>query len=368
MVFTMKFFLLILAFSFSSTFYAKTLPLEKIKLPPGFSITVLTDNVPNARQMVLSDKGVLFVGTRRAGKVYAVVLNDTKTKANKVYLIAKDLLMPNGVAFRDGDLYVAAVNRIIRFDDIEDHLENPPIPVVVRSNFPSETHHGWKYIAFGPDDYLYVPVGAPCNVCLRKDKRFATIMRMHADGTDLQVYARGVRNTVGFTWHPTTKVMWFTDNGRDWLGDDLPPDELNYAKKAGMHFGFPYLYGNNVLDPKFGEQKPKRKYTPAALGLPAHVAALGLVFYDKKMFPEEYHHQLFFAEHGSWNRSIPNGYRISLVTFENGKPKEYKTFVSGWLQGNDYWGRPVDVLVMPDGALLISDDYAGVIYRIEYKN
>jgi len=343
--------------------------LEKIKLPPGFTIDIYATGVRNARSMVLSPGGTLFVGTRNAGNVYAVRDENGDARADRVYTIASGLHMPNGVAFRDGALYVAEVSRILRYDDIERSLETPPAPVVVYDKFPTEVHHGWKFIAFGPDGWLYVPVGAPCNICDKRgdDPRFASITRMRPDGTGLEVFAHGVRNTVGFTWHPETGEMWFTDNGRDMLGDDVPPDELNHAPRAGMDFGYPYCHGGTIADPEFGSRRACREFVPPAQNLGPHVAALGLRFYTGRMFPPEYRHRLFIAEHGSWNRTRPIGYRVMQVTLEGNRAVRYEPFAEGWLQGDEAWGRPVDVLVMPDGALLVSDDRADVIYRITYR-
>jgi len=317
--------------------------------------------------MALSPHGTLFVGTRTAGNVYAIVDRNQDNTADEVITLARGLNMPNGVAFRDGALYVATVNRILRFDDIESHLDNPPQPVVVNDSFPRDRGHSWKFIRFGSDGMLYVPVGAPCNICEREDERYASITRMKPDGTDLEVFARGIRNTVGFDWHPQTQELWFTDNGRDWLGNDLPPDELNHAPQKGLHFGFPYCHGGNIPDPKFGEEHKCEEFTPPAILLGPHVAALGMRFYTGTMFPDEYRNQIFIAEHGSWNRSIPIGYRLTLVRLENNRAVEYKVFAEGWLQNGRAWGRPVDVQVMPDGALLVSDDKANAIYRISYK-
>lgn len=347
------------------------LQLDKVELPPGFKIEVYADNIPGARQMVLSENGTLFVGTRfnkGSGKVYAVLDRNKDNKADQVITIANDLFMPNGVEFKKGSLYVAEVDRILRFDDIESKLSHPPTPVVVFSNLPHDTHHGWKYIRFGPEGLLYVPVGAPCNVCMRPDP-YAGLSRIKADGTNFEMYCRGIRNTVGFDWDPVTKQLWFTDNGRDWLGDDLPPDELNHAPKAGMHFGFPFRYGNNIPDPEFGAKAPAGiEFTPPAQCLDAHVASLGMRFYTGKMFPPEYRNQIFIAEHGSWNRSKPDGCRVSLVKISQGKAVSYKPFATGFqLADGNRWGRPVDLLVMPDGALLLSDDFAGAIYRISYQ-
>jgi glucose/arabinose dehydrogenase len=346
---------------------AQELQLRLITLPAGFTIRVYAHDVPNARSMTLSPNGTLFVSTRSAGKVYAVVDRDNDHTADTVVTLAQGLNMPNGVAFRDGALYVAEVNRVLRFDHIETRLQNPPRPVVVNDGFPGDRHHGWKFIRFGPDGKLYVPVGAPCNVCERQDERYASIMRMQPDGTGLEVFVRGVRNSVGFDWHPQTRELWFTDNGRDMLGDDLPPDELNHAPKQGRHYGFPYCHGGDIPDPKFGKTRRCEEFTPPAMKLGPHVASLGMRFYTGTMFPQEYRKQIFIAEHGSWNRSVPIGYRVTLVRLKDNRAVGYEVFAEGWLQGERAWGRPVDVQVMPDGALLVSDDRAGVIYRISYK-
>lgn len=345
---------------------AERLPLETVKLPPGFSISIYASNVPHARSMTLSPNGTLFVGTRTAGIVYAVLDRDRDSTADEVIVIAKGLNMPNGVAFRDGALYVAEVSRILRYDRIEASLYNPPAPVVVNRGFPTDRHHGWKFIRFGPDGKLYVPVGAPCNVCNPTDERYAAIWRMEPDGTGLELFARGVRNTVGFDWHPTTEKLWFTDNGRDWMGDDQPPDELNRAPRPGLHFGFPHCHGTNVPDPLYGVKRRCEEFTPPAVELGPHVASLGMRFYTGAMFPKSYRGQIFIAEHGSWNRSTPIGYRITLVRLRGNRAVSYDVFADGWLRGGRAWGRPVDLLVMPDGALLVSDDSAGAIYRISY--
>ncbi len=343
------------------------LPLYNIKLPPGFEIRIYARNVKGARSMTLGKRGTLFVGTRRAGNVYAILDRNQDNKADEVITLAKGLNVPNGVAFRDGALYVAEVNRVSRFDNIEARLYNPPKPVVVNESFPRDRHHGRRFIRFGPDGMLYIPVGAPCNVCQRDDERYASIMRMRPDGSGLEIFARGIRNTVGFDWQPKTNKLWFTDNGRDSMGDDLPPDELNRAPQKGLHFGFPFCHGKNIPDPKFGEGKSCKAFIAPAIELGPHVAALGMRFYTGRMFPIEYRNQIFIAEHGSWDRSTPIGYRVTLVRLDNNRALKYEVFAEGWLQGGWAWGRPVDVLVMPDGALLVSDSRANVIYRISYK-
>lgn len=345
-----------------------SLPLEKIQLPPGFKIDIFAEGVKNARSMCLSPDGTLFVGTRSKGNVYAIRDNNGDFKADKIYILDKGLNMPNGVAFKDGDLYVAEVNRVLRYDDIEKNLSNPPKPKVVYDKYPTESHHGWKYIAFGPDGKLYIPVGAPCNICESKDEIFNTITRINPDGSGFEIVQRGIRNTVGFTWHPETKELWFTDNGRDWLGDNKPACELNHAPKDGMHFGYPYCHQGDLADPKFGHKYSCDKFTPPAKNLGPHVAPLGLEFYTGTQFPKEYRKQIFIAEHGSWNRSKKIGYRITMVTIENNKAVSYKPFANGWLDSDEtFWGRPVDIELLPDGSMLVSDDYADAIYRISYK-
>jgi glucose/arabinose dehydrogenase len=346
--------------------WAADLPLDKIQLPPGFAIELVA-RVPNAREMALATRGTLFVGSMEAGRVYAVTLKPGAP--GSVTTIATGLNRPVGVAFRDGALYVSAINRILRFDNIESRLDNPPQPVIVSDRFPSDAHHGWKFIAFGPDGKLYVPVGAPCNICEPDPDRYAMITRMNPDGSGVEVYARGLRNSVGFDWDPHTKELWFTDNGRDMMGDDVPPDELNHAPKAGMHFGYPYCHGGDVADPDFGAKRKCSEFTPPAQKFGAHVASLGMRFYTGSMFPAEYSNRIFIAEHGSWNRSKKSGYRVMQAKVENGKVVDYGVFAEGWLDkdADQAWGRPVDVQVMPDGALLVSDDTGNAIYRISYR-
>lgn len=342
------------------------IPLKFVKLPPGFKIDIYATDIPNARSMALSPQGTLFVGTRKAGKIYAVLDSNGDFRADEVVTLAKGLNMPNGVTFRNGSLYIAEVNRILRYDDIEKQIYFPPKPVIVNNSFPRDKHHGWKYIAIGPDEMLYVPVGAPCNICKKEDPRYSTIMRLKLDGSDLEIYAHGVRNTVGFDWHPLTKELWFTNNGRDWMGDDLPPDTLNHAPEKGLHFGFPYCHAGDISDPKYGKMRQCNEFVKPALKLDPHVAPLGMKFYTGNMFPLQYRNIVFIAEHGSWNRSVPIGYRITMAIFDKNRTPRYETFAEGWLQDNKAWGRPVDLIVMKDGSLLVSDDRAGAIYRITY--
>jgi glucose/arabinose dehydrogenase len=349
----------------NSACVAQPLPLQSIRLPSGFEISLFADNVPNARSLALGKDNTVFVGTR-TDKVHAVKYKDGK--ATQVFTVASGLNMPNGVAFRDGSLYVAEINRVVRFDNIEAQLAKPPPPVVVSDKFPSERHHGWKFIAFGPDGWLYVPVGAPCNICEPDASRYANIMRMKQDGSSLEVFARGVRNSVGFDWDPASKELWFTDNGRDALGDEIPSDELNHAAKSGMHFGYPYCHQGDLADPQYGAKHGCAEFTPPAAKLGPHVAALGIRFYTGNMFPTDYRNNIIVAEHGSWNRSRKSGYRLVRIILKGGKVERQEVFAEGWLQGEQNWGRPVDVLIMPDGAVLVSDDQAGVIYRITYRS
>ncbi len=338
--------------------------LSSIRLPEGFRIEVYADQVPDARSLALGSNGTVFVGSRSAGNVYALVDLDDDGKSDRTITIASGLDTPNGVAFKNGSLFVAEIDRVIRYDGIESRLENPPGPVVVKEGLPSESAHGWKVIRFGPDEKLYIAIGAPCNICEPVEPQ-GTISRMNPDGSQFEVYARGIRNSVGFDWSPTTGELWFTDNGRDWLGNDVPSDELNRAPEPGMDFGFPYCHAGNISDPQYGQEHSCSEFVSPEALLGAHVAALGMRFYTGPQFPEEYLGQIFIAEHGSWNRDVPIGYRVVLARIENGTVHT-ETFADGWLQGSSAWGRPVDVQVMPDGALLVSDDSADAVYRISY--
>jgi glucose/arabinose dehydrogenase len=341
--------------------------LERIKLPEGFRIDYYAKDVDNARSMALSESGILFVGTREEDKVYAVVDENKDGKADEVVEVASGLTSPNGVAIRNGDLYVAEISRVIRYPNIEQNFRNKPKPEVVNDQFPSDAHHGWKYIAFGPDNKLYVPVGAPCNICKSEKPIYAAISRMDPDGKNLEVYAEGVRNTVGFDWHPKTKHLYFTDNGRDMMGDDVPADELNRATEKGQHFGYPYCHAGTVSDPEFGKNHNCNDYVKPVQNLHPHGGSLGMKFYTGNMFPEEYRNQIFVAQHGSWNRSEKIGYSLATVTTDANGQTAHKTFAEGWLEGQEDWGRPVDVLVMPDGSMLVSDDKNDAIYRITYR-
>lgn len=347
---------------------ASEVNLNDIKLPEGFKIEIYASKVKNARAMTLSPNGTVYVGSRKEGKIYAIVDKDLDYKADEVVVIASGLKMPTGIVYVDGDLYVSEVNRVLKFIDIDQNFRKNPKGEPINFTFPSDEHHGWKYLGYGPDKKLYVPVGAPCNICEEENPVYASILRMNLDGTDAEIFASGIRNTVGFAWHPKTNELWFTDNGRDWMGDDTPPCELNHAPEKGLHFGYPYCHGSDVIDPDFGKGKNCNDYKKPVQDLGPHVAPLGMKFYTGKSFPKEYHNQVFIAEHGSWNRTKPIGYRISLVRLEGNKAVSYETFAEGWLnEDGSRWGRPVDILILNDGSMLVSDDFGDAIYRISYK-
>ena len=339
---------------------------EDLVAPEGFIVDILVDDVKNARQMALTDGGTLIIGTRRSGRVYAVP-NALTAPDPEVITLLKGLKMPSGVAVRDGDLYIAATSEVLKVEDIDEHLAPKPPTVTITDDLPDKRHHGWKYIKFGPDQQLYVPVGAPCNICLSDDERFASLLRMDPSSGATELWAAGIRNTVGFAWHPEIGDLWFSDNGRDMLGDDVPPEEINRIGGPGQHFGYPFVHARGIVDPEFGDHAAANdlETIPPTLEIQAHSAALGMDFYTGDAFPAAYRHALFIAEHGSWNRSSKVGYRVSVV-LERGDELVYRPFIEGWLQGEKAWGRPNDVLVTPGGDLLISDDAEGVVYRVRY--
>lgn len=341
-------------------------PLDRLTLPRGFHIALYSDQVPDARELALGAKGTVFVGSNDAGKVYALTDSNGDGVADKVRVIASGLQLPVGVAFKGGDLYVSAVSRIYVLRDIENHLDDPPKPAVVTDQLPTETHHGWKFIAFGPDGKLYVPIGAPCNIC-DPAPAHGKLIRMNADGSGWQDVAHGIRNSVGFDWQPGTQHLWFTDNGRDLMGDDLPSDELNEITRTGEHFGYPYCHQGDTLDPEFGKGKSCKDYVPPVLKLGAHVAALGMRFYEGRMFPPAYRGAILVAEHGSWNRTQKSGYRVMTVRLHGSKVVSYEPLITGFEQDESAWGRPADVQPLPDGSVLVSDDLAGAVYRVTYK-
>ncbi|WNV08941.1 PQQ-dependent sugar dehydrogenase [Tardiphaga sp. 709] len=342
---------------------ADKLPTAKLKVPAGFNIEVYAAGMANARSMREGDKGTVFVGSRLVDKVYAVINNDGK---RQVKVLASGLYRPNGLAFKDGTLYIAELSKISKIDKVEDNLENPPKPVMIYDNLPKDEAHGWKFIGIGPDNKLYVPVGQPGNNVLH-DEAHGQIRRMNLDGTGAEIYVKGVRNTVGFDWNPTTKQMYFTDNGRDWMSEAVPEDELNRVTKAGEDFGAPYCLQGNILDPEFGWGKSCADYTAPVGLLGAHTAALGMRFYTGKMFPAAYKDAIFIARHGSWNKTQKLGGDVVVAKLnKDGTVKSVEPFLTGFIEDNKYVGRPVDVLQMKDGSLLVSDDWNGAIYRITY--
>lgn len=362
----MRMLILLLALCASATCAAAASPLPgTLTVPPGFRIETFAADVPNARQLALGANGTVFAGSRSAGKIYAI-RDAGPGQPRRVRVIASGLELPSGIAFHDGDLYIGAVSRILVLRDVEHHLDAPPKPEVVTDKLPDKTHHGWKFLGFGPDGRLYVPIGAPCNVC-DPGKDFAKIISMKADGSDWRDVALGVRNSVGFDWQPGTGQLWFTENGRDMMGDDLPSDELDRVTRAGEHFGFPYCHQGDTLDPEFGKGKSCKDYTPPVLNLGAHVAALGMRFYAGTMFPPRYQGAAIIAEHGSWNRTKKSGYRVVAVRLDGARVLGQDVLVDGFQKNENAQGRPADVLVMPDGSLLVADDLVGAVYRVTYS-
>ena len=339
------------------------LPTAKLKLPPGFNIEVYAAGMANARSLALGDKGTVFVGTRLVDKVYAIVNKDGK---REVKVLASGLYRPNGVAFKDGTLYIAELSKVSKIDKVEDSLDSPPKPTLIYDKLPKDEAHGWKFIAIGPDNKLYVPVGQPGNNVLH-DEDHGQIRRMNLDGTGAEVYVRGMRNTVGFDWNPENKQMYFTDNGRDWLSETVPEDELNRVTKAGEDFGAPYCLQGNIIDQELGWGKDCKDYTAPVGLLGPHTAALGMRFYTGDMFPKSYKNAIIIARHGSWNKSKKQGGDVVVVKLnKDGTVKSMEPFITGFLEDNKYVGRPVDVMQLKDGSLLVSDDWNGAVYRITY--
>ena len=340
--------------------------LQSFSVPEGFKYKILTEETDGARSFAIHNNNV-FVGTRSKGNVYHLKLSENFNTVEKINVLATDLFMPNGVAVKYNNLYVAEVNRIIVFNQIFSQIANKKFNYkVLRSDFPSDSHHGWKYLKMGPDDHLYVPVGAPCNICeLTGD--YGSLFKVSLNGKSKEKIATGIRNTVGFDWHPVSKKLWFSDNGRDWLGDDSPPEEINVINKKGEHFGYPYLHGKNVLDPEFGKNRGSIEITLPVLEIQAHSAALGMMFYTGTLFPKKYQNQLFVALHGSWNRSKKVGYKVIVVHLDkNDNVKYVEDFMTGFLEGESVFARPVDIAMLDDGSILISDDYSGKIFRVTY--
>jgi len=341
--------------------------LNYLELPSGFNIQYFADNVPGARSLTRGASGTVYVGTRPQGVVYALEDENLDGVADKRYVVANDLNSPNGVAYMGGDLYVAEISRIIKFEGIDTTYQNKPEYKIVYDKLPSDAHHGWKYLSIGPDNKLYVAIGMPCNVC-EAGEIYGTILRLNLDGSNPTIVARGIRNSVGFDWDPVDDSLWFTDNGRDNLGEDIPPDELNRVGAENLNFGFPYCHAGIILDPVFGKGKNCGDFVAPASVLGPHVAALGMKFYTGNMFPPQYRNKILIAEHGSWNRKVPIGYRVSTVDVTRDKSSNYSQFITGWLATNGkITGRPVDILELDDGSILISDDFAGAVYRVTYR-
>jgi len=339
------------------------LPVAKLKLPPGFNIEVYAAGMANARSLAEGDKGTVFVGSRLVGNVYAIANKDGKRSVKTLF---SGLYRPNGVAFRNGTLYVAELSKVSKIDKVEDNLDSSPKLTTIYDNLPKDEAHGWKFIAIGPDNKLYVPVGQPGNNVLHDDAH-GQIRRINLDGSGMEVIAKGVRNTVGFDWNPETKQLYFTDNGRDWMSEDVPEDELNRVAKVGEHFGAPYCLQGNIVDPEFGWGRSCSEFTPPVGLLGPHSASLGMRFYTGDMFPKAYKNAIFIARHGSWNRSKKIGGDVLLVKLnKDGTVKSAEPFLTGFLEDNKYIGRPVDVMVAKDGSLLVSDDWNGAVYRITY--
>lgn len=368
----MKYLLMLLACFLVPITYAQSL-LQQLSLPEGYEISYFAKHVDNARQMAVSPTGVVYVGSRKAGKVHALIDSDKDGKADRKIVLAQGLNMPSGLAMKGDDLFVAEVNRVIRFANIDKQLNGATKQFnyeVVFDELPSKRHHGWKFIRFADNSELLIPVGVACNVCA-EDPKFGRIFSLDLETKKLTTIAQGVRNSVGFDTNPKTGKLWFSDNGRDMMGDDIPPDELNRVDTPQQHFGFPFVHGGSVLDPEFAKNKTLadfQHFSAPKLALQAHVAPLGLHFYRGTHFPKVMHNKLFVAEHGSWNRSKKVGYRVMMATIKGGEVTAYEPFVSGFLSKEQTLGRPVAFAELADGSLLVSDDYANAVYRIRYNN
>jgi glucose/arabinose dehydrogenase len=345
---------------------ASEIPITKLNLPRGFAVEIWATGMPGARAMARGEQGKIYIGTRGIGRVYEVT-DEGSRRTSRV--VVDKLVQPAGVAVRGGSLYVMAINKVLRFDGIEHNPGATPVDLTAQFDLPPEQHHNWKYIAFGPDGKLYVPFGAPCNIC-EPSGEYAQIRRYNADGSGKEVIARGVRNTQGFTWHPRTGDLWFTDHGRDWMGDNGPEDELNRMPKAGLNFGYPYCHAKGVLDADFKRADGCKGVTLPVATMGPHAAAMGVIFYTGSMFPKEYQNTMFIARKGSWNRTVKFGFDvINVRPSQDGRKAAVKPFMTGFLEdakAGKFWGRPAYLLQMPDGALLVSDEQLGAIYRISY--
>lgn len=380
--YTKYFYIWLVSFFYSISLGAETLQdrINKLVLPTGYKIDVYASSVTNAREMAVSENGIVYVGSRSAGVVHALIDSDGNGKAESVIQILDGLTSPSGLAIYQGDLYVSEIDRVLKFADIDNNYQDPPQAEVIVDGLPQAREHGWKYIDFGPDGWLYVPVGAPCNICdpnhgnRYNDPHYSSIMRFNLETGEKQWVARGVRNSVGFDWHPETHNLWFSDNGRDMMGDDLPPCEINEVTEFGQHFGYPYFHGGSVTSPivdsVYGMGKDSRNYVFPKQNLMAHVAPLGIHFYEGDMFAKGMKNRLFVAEHGSWNRTTKSGYRVMMANIQNNEVVSYTPFVEGWLNKTTdvAWGRPAAITSLQDGSLLIADDFADVIYRVTYNS
>jgi glucose/arabinose dehydrogenase len=346
---------------------ASEIPIDKLKLPPGFKIEVWATGMPGARAMARGDNGKIYIGTRAIGRVYELTDNG-KERTSRV--VVDKLVQPAGVAFKNGSLYVMSINKVLRFDGIEKNPNVNPVDLTSRFNLPPEQHHNWKYIAFGPDGKLYVPFGAPCNICELPTPEYAQIRRYNPDGSGMEVLATGVRNTVGFDWHPSTKQLWFTNHARDWMGDDRPNDTLNRMQKTGLNYGFPYCHEGNMPDDQVKKANPCGGVEPPVALMGPHVATMGIKFYTGNMFPAEYKNVAFVARKGSWNRTQKTGFDVVTVKVgPDGKNPKITPFITGFMNPADqsFWGRPAYLLQMPDGSMLVSDEQLGAIYKVTYK-
>jgi glucose/arabinose dehydrogenase len=345
---------------------ASEIPIGKVKLPKGFTAEIWATGMPGGRAMARGDSGKIYMGTRGLGRVYEVT-DEGSRRTSRV--VVDKLTQPSGVAMHGGSLYVFAIDKVLRYDGIEKNPNVQPVDLTDRFNLPPQQHHNWKYIAFGPDGKLYVPFGAPCNIC-EPPPEYAQIRRYNADGSGMEVIARGVRNTQGFTWHPRTKQLWFTDHGRDWMGDKGPEDELNRITKVGLNFGYPYCHAKGVLDAEIKKKDACQGVTLPVTTMGPHAAAMGVIFYTGSMFPKEYQNTMFIARKGSWNRAVKFGFDVANVRpSKDGRKATVKPFMTGFLEdpkAAKFWGRPAYLLQMPDGALLVSDEQLGAIYRVSY--
>ena len=345
---------------------ASEIPIGKVKLPKGFTAEIWATGMPGGRAMARGDSGKIYMGTRGLGRVYEVT-DEGSRRTSRV--VVDKLTQPSGVAMHGGSLYVFAIDKVLRYDGIEKNPNVQPVDLTDRFNLPPQQHHNWKYIAFGPDGKLYVPFGAPCNIC-EPPPEYAQIRRYNADGSGMEVIARGVRNTQGFTWHPRTKQLWFTDHGRDWMGDKGPEDELNRITKVGLNFGYPYCHAKGVLDAEIKKKDACQGVTLPVTTMGPHAAAMGVIFYTGSMFPKEYQNTMFVARKGSWNRTVKFGFDVANVRpSKDGRKATVKPFMTGFLEdpkAAKFWGRPAYLLQMPDGALLVSDEQLGAIYRVSY--